>query len=181
MLARDAFLEQILNTYDESTLMTSNDEDWEADLIAYPPSTRARIVLLQALCESQAAGNDPSECLYRSKIYASLKPDKAAVARKCLRTITQEGSKLDDLIKDKAHQSFASLSLVDINILRLGFAESLVRPSTPKAVIINEAVKLAKIFSGESSFKFINGVLGALLKDRKEDPPHCSIKGELNV
>ena len=39
-------------------------------------------------------------------------------------------------------------------------------PTTPVKVVINEALELAKIFGGENSGKFINGVLGALVENR---------------
>lgn len=56
---------------------------------------------------------------------------------------------------------------VDRNILRLGLTELLFgdRSQVPPKVAINEAIELAKTFGGDKSFKFINGVLGAVYKE----------------
>lgn len=56
------------------------------------------------------------------------------------------------------------VSLVDRNVLRLGIYELMFLKDVPPKVAINEAVELAKTFGGESSGKFVNGVLGTLYK-----------------
>jgi N utilization substance protein B len=56
------------------------------------------------------------------------------------------------------------VSLVDRNVLRLGIYELMFLKNVPPKVAINEAVELAKTFGGESSGKFVNGVLGTLYK-----------------
>jgi N utilization substance protein B len=53
---------------------------------------------------------------------------------------------------------------VDRNILRLAIYELLERLDVPVAVVINEAVELAKRFSTEESSKYVNGVLSAIAK-----------------
>lgn len=57
------------------------------------------------------------------------------------------------------------ITIVDRNILRLGIFELKYNPEIPPKVAINEAIELAKTFGGESSGKFVNGVLGAIYKD----------------
>lgn len=54
------------------------------------------------------------------------------------------------------------LPTIDRLLLEMGTFELLCRPQTPRAVVINEAVELAKKFSTEDSNKFINGVLNAI-------------------
>ncbi len=56
---------------------------------------------------------------------------------------------------------------VDRNILRIGLWELMfpIESTTPQKVAINEAIELARAFSGETSSKFVNGVLGNVLKD----------------
>jgi len=54
---------------------------------------------------------------------------------------------------------------VDRNILRLGIYELVFASDVPAKVAINEAIELAKGFGGESSGKFVNGVLGAIYKN----------------
>ena len=57
---------------------------------------------------------------------------------------------------------------VDRNILRIGVYEMKMTESIPSRVAINEAIELAKSFGGESSGRFVNGVLGAIYNDIKE-------------
>ena len=57
---------------------------------------------------------------------------------------------------------------VDRNILRVGVYELLFDKSIPDKVAINEAIELAKTFGGESSGKFVNGVLGSIYKEKKK-------------
>ncbi|PJE69110.1 transcription antitermination factor NusB, partial [Candidatus Shapirobacteria bacterium CG10_big_fil_rev_8_21_14_0_10_38_14] len=59
------------------------------------------------------------------------------------------------------------ITIVDRNVLRIGLYELLYENKTevPPKVAINEAIELAKTFGGESSGKFINGVLGTVFKE----------------
>ncbi len=64
------------------------------------------------------------------------------------------------------------ITTVDRNILRLGVHELKFSEAVPSKVAINEAIELAKTFGGDSSGKFVNGVLGAIFRD-------MTAKGEL--
>jgi N utilization substance protein B len=57
------------------------------------------------------------------------------------------------------------ITVVDRNVLRIGIFELVVGKTVPAKVAINEAIELAKAFGGESSGRFVNGVLGAIYKD----------------
>ncbi len=59
------------------------------------------------------------------------------------------------------------ISSVDKNILRFAIYEILFFKKTPLRVSVNEAVELAKKYGGKESYKFINGVLGNLVKEEK--------------
>ncbi len=58
------------------------------------------------------------------------------------------------------------ITTVDRNVLRIGTYELLFNFDIPSKVAINEAIELAKTFGGESSGKFVNGVLGAVYRDQ---------------
>lgn len=58
-----------------------------------------------------------------------------------------------------------TITIVDRNILRLGVYELRFSEKVPSKVAINEAIELAKTFGGDSSGKFVNGVLGAVYKE----------------
>lgn len=60
------------------------------------------------------------------------------------------------------------IARIDRVILRIGVYELLHEPSVPPKVAINEAVELAKAFGGDNSSKFINGVLGTVLRQAEE-------------
>ncbi len=63
------------------------------------------------------------------------------------------------------------ITIVDRNVLRIGLFELLYedKEEVPPKVAINEAIELAKSFGGENSGKFINGVLGTVYKEIKEE------------
>ena len=60
------------------------------------------------------------------------------------------------------------ITVVDRNILRIGIYELKYSTEIPPKVAINESIELAKTFGGESSGKFVNGVLGSIYKDMEE-------------
>lgn len=82
--------------------------------------------------------------------------------------ILQKRSELDLIIEKAAPDwPIGKISIVDRNILRLGLYELLFsdRSEVPAKVAINEAIELAKTFGGETSSRFVNGVLGAVYKE----------------
>lgn len=75
------------------------------------------------------------------------------------------------LIKSAPEWGLEKIDIINRNILRLGIYELLFGEEfgTPKKVAINEAIEMAKAFGGESSRRFINGVLGNIYKDLEEN------------
>jgi N utilization substance protein B len=76
--------------------------------------------------------------------------------------------KIDKIIEKAAPEwPIDQITIVDRNILRIGLFELLYgnKEEVPPKVAINEAIELAKSFGGESSGKFINGVLGTVYKE----------------
>jgi N utilization substance protein B len=69
------------------------------------------------------------------------------------------------IVKTAPEWPIDQITLVDRNVLRLGIYELMFLKEVPPKVAINEAVELAKSFGGESSSKFLNGVLGTLYKE----------------
>lgn len=91
--------------------------------------------------------------------------------RALLEGITKKQKDLDDVISSAAPEwPIEKISIMDRNILRIGLFELLFanRNEVPPKVAINEAIELAKKFGGETSGKFINGVLGAVYKELGE-------------
>ena len=70
-----------------------------------------------------------------------------------------------ELISEFSHTwTIQRIPAIDRNILRLAIYELIVRADVPVAVVINEAVELAKRFSTEESGKYVNGMLSAIAK-----------------
>ena len=85
--------------------------------------------------------------------------------------------KLDNYItKNAPDWPIDQITTIDRNVLRIGLYELLFNKKIPGKVAINEAIELAKTFGGESSGKFVNGVLGAIYKKNKEEIEKNKIK-----
>jgi len=77
--------------------------------------------------------------------------------------VASEVAALDPVIADAAeHWRIERMNVMDRLILRLALYEFVHQPETPAKVIINEALELARTFSGDESVRFINGVLDAV-------------------
>ena len=82
--------------------------------------------------------------------------------------VSEHKRKIDELIATYIQGwDIDRLAAVDRNILRLGIFE-LLYTTVPPRVVINEAIEIGKSFGGDSSGKFVNGVLGALYNDEPE-------------
>ncbi len=81
-----------------------------------------------------------------------------------LRSTIANLDRVDPLIVETAeHWRLSRMAALDRIILRLAISEFL-DGTTPRNVVINEALELAKTFSGEESVKFVNGILDAVKK-----------------
>ena len=74
--------------------------------------------------------------------------------------------KIDQLIERHAENwRLDRMAVVDRNILRLATYEFLYDPETPKTIVINEAIEIARRFSAQESPQFINGILDSIRKE----------------
>ena len=91
--------------------------------------------------------------------------DLRAFANTLVRETLARVTELDRLLAEHAHNwRVERMAVIDRLVLRLATAEMLTQPETPPKVVINEAIELARTFSGEESVPFVNGVLDALRK-----------------
>ena len=82
------------------------------------------------------------------------------------RIAVDRSEQIDQLIEaHAAHWRMDRMAAVDRNILRAAVAEFLGYPATPRAVVINEAIEIARKFSSPESVQFINGVLDSVGKE----------------
>src|SRR6266849_8449369 len=81
-------------------------------------------------------------------------------------------AQIDELIQKHAqHWRMERMAAVDRNVLRTGVAEFLGYQQTPKPVVINEALEIARKFSAPESVQFINGVLDSVGKELSSSAP----------
>lgn len=83
--------------------------------------------------------------------------------------VDKRQEELDDIIRPVAPEwPIEQIARIDKVILRMGVYELLFSIGVPPKVVINEAVELAKAFGGDNSSKFINGVLGTVLRNQQQ-------------
>jgi N utilization substance protein B len=86
-------------------------------------------------------------------------------SRWLVKSVLSRQDEVDDAIQSVAeHWRIGRMGLIDRNILRLATVELLEAPQIAPAVVINEAIEIAKKFSGPESATFVNGILDALRK-----------------
>jgi N utilization substance protein B len=87
-------------------------------------------------------------------------------ARRLVTGTVDHVEQIDELIRRHAeHWRLDRMATVDRNLLRLAVQEFLHEKETPKTVVINEAIEIARRFSAQESPQFINGVLDSIKKD----------------
>jgi transcription antitermination protein NusB len=84
--------------------------------------------------------------------------------------VKERQNEIDEVIVKFAPQwPISQMKLVDLQILRMAIFEGFVGKITPPKVAIDEAIEIAKEFGGETSSKFVNGVLGAIYEVHKKE------------
>lgn len=144
-----------------------------------------RIVALQTLYEQdfRREVNDPGldlEAVLARNIarYEETIEDKAFI-ESLVRGVSQKESELDDIIRPVAPEwPIEQIARMDRAILRIGVYELLFEDGVPPKVVINEAVELAKAFGGDNSSKFINGVLGTVLRNKEAETTKKTAKAK---
>jgi N utilization substance protein B len=96
---------------------------------------------------------------------SDLQPRRDEFAVALARGVVASSADIDEMItKHAEHWKIARMPTVDRNILRIAVYE-MMRTDTPPAVVIDEALELARQFSGEESVHFVNGVLDAVRRE----------------
>ncbi len=90
--------------------------------------------------------------------------------QKLVNGVQENQENIDETITKFAPQwPISQMKLVDLQILRISIYEGFIVKITPPKVAIDEAIELAKEFGGDSSSKFVNGVLGAIYEIHKDE------------
>lgn len=99
-------------------------------------------------------------------VLASLAVPPEPYAEALVRDAGRRAEEIDRLVGGKAAGwRLERMPAIDRQVLRLATLELLARPEVPTAVVLDEAVELAKAYSTEDSGRFVNGVLAALARE----------------
>jgi N utilization substance protein B len=128
---------------------------------------KSRELTLQMLFQADMGKQNPEQVRQtfwreRNDVGAEVR----SFAQDLFRVATDRATEIDGLIEGHAeHWRMERMAAVDRNLLRAAVAELLGFPDTPRAVVINEALEIARRFSSPESVQFINGVLDSVGKD----------------
>ena len=124
---------------------------------------------MQMLYQWELGGNTPEQV--GASFFREQKADEEVkrFALDLFQGAVKDIERLDQSVRAHAENwRLERLAAVDRSILRMALCELLHHPETPPKAVINEALEIARRFSGEDSVQFINGVLDAI---RKSLPP----------
>jgi len=146
---------------------------WKLDIVDTRMASRhlARSVALQTLYTWDFNGTDDARIpAYLEKTYKEFAPglEDEGFVKNLVYGILKQRKKIDSIIERAAPEwPLEQVAMVDRNVLRVGIFELLFgdRDAVPPKVAINEAIELAKNFGGESSGRFVNGVLGTIYRE----------------
>jgi len=125
---------------------------------------KSRELVLQMLFQADM-GRQTAEQVRRTfwSEHNSAAEDVREFAEDLFRVATDHSAEIDGLIEGHAeHWRMDRMAAVDRNLLRAAVAELIGFPATPRAVVINEALEIARKFSSPESVQFINGVLDSI-------------------
>jgi len=126
---------------------------------------KARELALQMLFQFDMAGNPPDTIVETFEDLQKSKPNTREFAVKIFRGTVDHMQEIDDMIQQQADNwRLSRMAVVDRNIIRMSIYEFMHETDTPKLVIIDEAIEIAKKFGTQKSSQFINGILDGILK-----------------
>jgi N utilization substance protein B len=132
---------------------------------------KGRELALQMLFQWELGEHTPQHVISTFLRSQRVEPEEENFARSLFEGAASEVNSLDRMIQEHAeHWRLERMAAVDRNVIRLALYELLHYPTTPPAVVINEALELARRFSSAESVEFVNGVLDAIRRagDKKE-------------
>jgi len=132
---------------------------------------RARELALQMLYQHELSGEPPEVIQSDFEEWKSAPETARRFADELLRGTLEHLGEIDGLLaRQTAHWKLDRLAAVDRNILRIAMFELLYHEETPPAVVIDEAIEIAKRFGAEESSRFVNGVLDGFVKRGRARP-----------
>jgi N utilization substance protein B len=135
------------------------------------PRRRARECALQILFELEFNAGDPKDLVKVYWEHQKAAREARAYGTWIVETILAHGADIDGAIQAASKNwRLARMAVVDRNILRIAVCELLYEPALVPAIVMDEAIEIAKRYSGEESAVFVNGVLDAVVRSLKGTP-----------
>ncbi|MBE2202740.1 MAG: transcription antitermination factor NusB [Chthoniobacterales bacterium] len=129
----------------------------------------AREAAVQYLYQREIQEDESDALLADFYRLRGLSPSARKFCESLLKGWMEHRTEIDAVIREHARNyEFSRLSAVDRNVLRIACQELLFCADIPPAVVINEAIEIAKKFSTEESGKFVNGLLDNIRKARRK-------------
>ena len=126
---------------------------------------KARELALQMLYQHDLSGNAADTIIDTFEDLQKSKPNTREFATKIFRGTVEHLAELDEMIQAQADNwRLSRMATVDRNIIRMSVYEFMHEDDTPKLVIIDEAIEIAKKYGTQKSSQFINGILDGILK-----------------
>jgi len=130
----------------------------------------ARIIALQALYQLDISSRNADDVLAFDWLDKRYDTSTIQFARQLVRGTMDALERIDRSIRGQLeHWDLSRVSYVDRAILRFSTYSLLYQDDVPDTVIINEAIDIAKIFGTDDSYRFVNGVLDGIRKEKDKD------------
>ena len=130
--------------------------------------SKSRSLALQTLFEIDLTKHHMDDVLGHLMVESDLDKNHLDFTRDIVHGVIDKQKQIDNLIAQCAtERQVGDLSSLDRSVLRMGILELIDFPNTPPKVVVNEAIELARIYGSDNSYKFVNGVLGTVLKKLK--------------
>ena len=129
----------------------------------------ARVLALRLLFQMDV-GNAPFDDVLAALDQGSHNPETVRFARQLLQGTVAQRAAIDEVLERYARDwTLSRMASVDRNVLRIATYEILFLPEIPPGVSVDEAVELVKKYSTAESGKFVNGILGNLVRHLDEE------------
>jgi transcription antitermination protein NusB len=126
---------------------------------------KARELALQMLFQFDMSGNDADAVVRHFEDLQKAKEPTREFAIRVFEGTVRHAEAIDQMIGSQADNwRIERMAVVDRNIIRMSIYEFLYEDETPKLVIIDEAIEIAKKFGNQKSAQFINGILDGILR-----------------
>lgn len=137
-------------------------------------TSRHRAVQVLYQCDMRSLGADEAIASFYGGLYSEENeqtPEMDSFMEALVRGAIREKAQIDERItKYSERWRIERMPAVDRNILRMAIFE-MTQGETPGAIVIDEAIELARKFCGEESVPFVNGVLDSIRKELETEKP----------